>query len=99
MTFGPGWIVPRAQKMEWSEPIRMRSNASNPKASHTSRVASGCPVRSMRVLLIGAGVIGTVYGVQLAESGHSVDVLAHGRRTERVDLNRALHHRHGHRRP
>lgn len=38
----------------------------------------------VKVLLVGAGAIGTVYGVQLAESGHSVDVLAHGRRTERV---------------
>ena len=38
----------------------------------------------MRVLLVGAGVIGTVYGVQLVESGHSVDVLGHGPRTAEI---------------
>lgn len=38
----------------------------------------------MRVLLIGAGVVGTVYGAQLAAGGHSVSVLAHGERTEEV---------------
>lgn len=38
----------------------------------------------MRVLIAGAGVIGTVYGTKLAKRGHSVDVLAHGLRTEQV---------------
>jgi 2-dehydropantoate 2-reductase len=38
----------------------------------------------MKVLLVGAGVIGTVYGSQLAADGHLVSVLAHGRRTEQV---------------
>jgi ketopantoate reductase len=38
----------------------------------------------MRVLIAGAGVIGTVYGTQLAKRGHSVDVLAHGLRTEQI---------------
>jgi 2-dehydropantoate 2-reductase len=38
----------------------------------------------MRVLVIGAGVIGTVYGAQLAAAGHPVSVLRHGRRTDEV---------------
>ncbi len=38
----------------------------------------------MEVLLAGAGVIGTVYGSQLAAAGHLVSVLAHGRRTGQV---------------
>jgi 2-dehydropantoate 2-reductase len=38
----------------------------------------------MKVLLIGAGVIGTVYGVHLAADGHQVSVLAHGARTGEV---------------
>jgi 2-dehydropantoate 2-reductase len=38
----------------------------------------------MEVLLAGAGVIGTVYGSQLAAAGHPVSVLAHGRRTDEV---------------
>jgi 2-dehydropantoate 2-reductase len=36
------------------------------------------------VLVVGAGVIGTVYGAQLAAGGHSVAVLAHGQRTDHV---------------
>ena len=38
----------------------------------------------MRVLVIGAGVIGTVYGAQLAAAGHPVAVLRHGPRTDEV---------------
>ena len=38
----------------------------------------------MKVLVVGAGVIGTVYGAQLSDAGHPVDVLAHGARTEAV---------------
>ncbi|HEY2650473.1 MAG TPA: 2-dehydropantoate 2-reductase N-terminal domain-containing protein [Solirubrobacteraceae bacterium] len=38
----------------------------------------------MKVLVIGAGVIGTVYGAQLGAAGHTVSVLAHGARTEVV---------------
>jgi 2-dehydropantoate 2-reductase len=38
----------------------------------------------MKVLLVGAGVIGTVYGAQLAEDGHPVWVLGHGARTAEV---------------
>lgn len=41
------------------------------------------------MLVVGAGVVGTVYGAQLAAAGHSVAVLAHGRRTEHLDV-RAL---------
>jgi 2-dehydropantoate 2-reductase len=36
----------------------------------------------MRVLVVGAGVIGTVYGAQLAAAGSTVWVLSHGPRTD-----------------
>jgi ketopantoate reductase len=39
---------------------------------------------AMEVLLIGPGVIGSVYGVQLAAAGHHVSVLRHGPRTDEV---------------
>jgi 2-dehydropantoate 2-reductase len=38
----------------------------------------------MKVLIIGAGVIGTVYGAHLGAGGHAVSVLAHGVRTAEV---------------
>jgi 2-dehydropantoate 2-reductase len=38
----------------------------------------------MKVLLIGVGVVGTVYGAQLASAGHHVSVLSHGQRTDEV---------------
>ena len=38
----------------------------------------------MRVLIVGAGVIGTVYGAHLAAAGSTVSVLSHGPRTEDV---------------
>ena len=38
----------------------------------------------MKVLIVGAGVIGTVYGVQLAAARTTVAVLSHGPRTEAV---------------
>jgi 2-dehydropantoate 2-reductase len=38
----------------------------------------------MKVLIIGAGVIGTVYGAHLGAAGHAVSVLAHGARTDEV---------------
>jgi 2-dehydropantoate 2-reductase len=38
----------------------------------------------MRVLIIGAGVIGTVYGAHLGAAGHAVSVLEHGQRTAEV---------------
>jgi 2-dehydropantoate 2-reductase len=38
----------------------------------------------MKILLIGAGVIGTVYGANLAVAGDTVTVLAHGERTAEV---------------
>jgi 2-dehydropantoate 2-reductase len=38
----------------------------------------------MRVLIVGAGVIGTVYGAHLAAAGHAVSVLQHGPRTDQV---------------
>ena len=38
----------------------------------------------MKVLAVGAGVIGTVYGAHLAAAGHTVSVLGHPPRTDRV---------------
>jgi 2-dehydropantoate 2-reductase len=38
----------------------------------------------MQILIIGAGVIGTVYGAHLGEAGNVVSVLAHGSRTEAI---------------
>jgi 2-dehydropantoate 2-reductase len=35
----------------------------------------------MNVLIVGAGVIGTVYGAHLGSAGHGISVLAHGDRT------------------
>src|ERR1700728_541009 len=38
----------------------------------------------MKVLVVGAGVVGTVYGVHLAAAGNAVSVLRHGPRTDDV---------------
>ncbi len=38
----------------------------------------------MKVLIVGAGVVGTVYGAQLAAAGSTVEVLRHGPRTDEV---------------
>jgi len=38
----------------------------------------------MKILIVGAGVIGTVYGAHLAAAGNQVSVLSHGRRTDEV---------------
>lgn len=38
----------------------------------------------MRILIVGAGVIGTVYGAHLAAAGHAVSVLSHPPRTTRL---------------
>lgn len=38
----------------------------------------------MDVLVIGAGVIGTVYGAHLADAGHRVAMLHHGPRTDQI---------------
>ena len=38
----------------------------------------------MKMLIVGAGVIGTVYGAHIAAAGNQVSVLSHGRRTEEV---------------
>jgi 2-dehydropantoate 2-reductase len=35
----------------------------------------------MKILIVGAGVIGTVYGAQLGAGGHEISLLAHGSRT------------------
>ena len=38
----------------------------------------------MKVLIVGAGVVGTVYGAHVAAAGHQVSVLSHGPRTSEV---------------
>jgi len=38
----------------------------------------------MKMLIVGAGVIGTVYGAHIAAAGNQVSVLSHGRRTAEV---------------
>jgi hypothetical protein len=38
----------------------------------------------MKILIVGAGVIGTVYGAHLAAAGNHISVLSHGRRTDEV---------------
>jgi 2-dehydropantoate 2-reductase len=38
----------------------------------------------MKTLIVGAGVIGTVYGAHIAAAGNQVSVLSHGRRTAEV---------------
>lgn len=38
----------------------------------------------MRVLIVGAGVIGTVYGAHLGAAGHSICVLSHPPRTDEI---------------
>lgn len=39
----------------------------------------------MRILVVGAGVIGSVYAGRLAEAGHDVSILARGRRRDVLD--------------
>jgi 2-dehydropantoate 2-reductase len=41
-------------------------------------------VCDMNVLIVGAGVIGTIYGAQLGAAGHEISVLAHGDRTDAI---------------
>ena len=38
----------------------------------------------MKMLIVGAGVIGTVYGAHVAAAGSKVSVLSHGPRTSEV---------------
>jgi len=38
----------------------------------------------MKVLAVGAGVIGTVYGAHLGAAGHAVDVLSHPPQTDEI---------------
>jgi ketopantoate reductase len=46
----------------------------------------------VNVLIVGSGVIGTVYGAQLGAAGHDISVLEHGDRTDVIAL-RGLHAR------
>ena len=41
----------------------------------------------MRILIFGAGVIGSLYGALFAEAGYDVSVYARGRRLESLPLN------------
>jgi ketopantoate reductase len=38
----------------------------------------------MNILVVGAGVIGTVYGAHLGAASHRISVLAHGERTAAI---------------
>lgn len=40
----------------------------------------------MRVLVYGAGVLGSPYAARLKESGHDVTVLARGKRRDEIEL-------------
>jgi 2-dehydropantoate 2-reductase len=41
----------------------------------------------LKILLVGAGAVGTVYGANLAAAGNTVSVLAHGARTTEIATN------------
>ena len=49
----------------------------------------------MRILIFGAGVIGSLYGALLAEAGYDVSVYARGRRLERLTQGGLLYKRKG----
>jgi hypothetical protein len=40
--------------------------------------------RVMRIMILGAGVQGTLYGVRLARAGHDVTLIARGKRVEEL---------------
>ena len=47
-------------------------------------------VKAVRILIIGAGVIGSLYGALLAEAGYEVSVYARGRRLESMSQDGLL---------
>ena len=49
----------------------------------------------MRILIFGAGVIGSLYGALLAEAGYDVSVYARGRRLESLSQDGLLYKRKG----
>ena len=49
----------------------------------------------MRILIFGAGVIGSLYGALLAEAGYDVSVYARGRRLESLTQGGLLYKRKG----
>ena len=49
----------------------------------------------MRILIFGAGVIGSLYGAMLAEAGYDVSVYARGRRLESLTRDALLYKRKG----
>jgi 2-dehydropantoate 2-reductase len=61
---------------------RARTRATSQSRSRRSLVKERAT--QLKVLIIGAGVIGTVYGAHLGAAGHAVSVLAHGVRTAGV---------------
>ena len=44
----------------------------------------------MNILVVGAGVIGTVYGAHLGAANHRISVLAHGERTAAIAVRGLL---------
>ena len=49
----------------------------------------------MRILIFGAGVIGSLYGALLAEAGYDVSIYARGRRLESLTQDGLLYKRKG----
>ena len=49
----------------------------------------------MRILIFGAGVIGSLYGAMFAEAGYDVSVYARGRRLESLTQDGLLYKRKG----
>ena len=49
----------------------------------------------MRILIYGAGVIGSLYGALLSEAGHDVSLYARGKRLESLRKNGLLYIRNG----
>ncbi len=52
------------------------------KACHAELVEPRAP--ALKILLVGGGAVGTVYGADLAAAGHLVSVVAHGSRTTEI---------------
>ena len=52
-------------------------------------------VKAVRILIFGAGVIGSLYGALLAEAGYDVSIYARGRRLESLTRGGLLYKRKG----
>ena len=44
----------------------------------------------MRIMILGAGVQGTLYGVRLARAGHGITLIARGKRVEELQQRGAV---------